>query len=38
MVSAGSRYLIPRWAKKSISLVKAAFSTLGAPATIGHEV
>ena len=35
---AGSRYLIPRCAKKSVSFVNAAFSTLGAPATIGHDV
>ena len=28
---------MPRCAKKSTSLVKAAFITLGAPATIGHD-
>ena len=36
-VIAGSRYSIPRCAKKSVSLVKAAFMTSGAPATIGHD-
>ena len=34
--SAGSKYSMPRVAKKSTSLVKAAFITSGAPATIGQ--
>ena len=37
-VSAGSRYSMPRLAKKSVSFVNAAFMTSGTPATIGHEV
>ena len=28
---------MPRWAKKSVSLVNAALITSGVPATIGHE-
>ena len=36
--SAGARYSMPRSAKKSTSLVKAAFITSGVPATIGHDV
>ena len=34
--SAGSRYSIPRDAKKSTSLVNAAFMTSGHPATMGQ--
>jgi len=37
-VTAGSRYSMPRVAKKSTSLVKAAFITSGTPATMGHVV
>ncbi len=36
-VSAGSMYSMPRVAKKSTSLVKAALITLGEPATIGQR-
>ena len=37
-VRAGSTYSMPRVAKKSTSLVKAAFITSGTPATIGQLV
>jgi hypothetical protein len=37
-VTAGSRYSMPRVAKKSTSLVKAAFITSGTPATMGQLV